>query len=134
MLVSDIDAGTSISFRSKNANDPTVYEGTLEIAKATYTAIRAWMSPAAYNEAVRQTDATVSSDITTLHYFLITILNDATQPVQAAFAQEWIADGSLSILNLGNQVTVLVDDPQSNSQAIVSLLASAGYACRIVSQ
>jgi len=130
--IKDVDEGAMISFRSKNANDTNLWVGTLE-SVGTYRSIRAYMNPASYNEAVRQVDATVSSDVTTLTYFLITVDNDATEPTMQVFADEWIEAGSLTVVNPGNKVTIVVDDPNNNPQAILSLLASGGYASKITS-
>ena len=130
--VKDVAEGSTITFRSKNVNDPTVYLGVLE-SVGTYRSIRDRLNPTAYNEAVRQSDPTVSSDITALTYFLITLSNNQTEETMDVFADEWIAAGSLSVLTLANKVTVVVEDPNQNPQAIVSLLANAGYACTISS-
>lgn len=123
--------GSVISFRSKNPNDTTVWQGTLE-SIGTYRSIRSYLNPQSYNEAVRQSDPTVSSDVTDLTYFLITVDNQATQPTTMVFADEWVEPGSLNEVALGNQVTIRVSDPLNNTQTILSLLASAGYASKVV--
>ncbi len=124
--------GTLISFRSKNANDLVVWQGTLE-AVGTYNLIRDYANPAAYNQAVRQTDPSVPNDVTLLTYFLITVDNAASQPIKQIFADEWIQSGSLTQVNLGNFVTLQIQDPFNNSQTILSVLANAGYASKIIS-
>ena len=131
--VSTLTPGTTIQFRSKNPNDTTVWIGTLEIPLASYNAIKSWLNPKSYNEAVRQVDSTVPSDATTLSYFMITVSNNATVPTTEIFAQEWIASGSLAVITPGNKVTIVVQDPANNTQAILSLLASAGYASTVIS-
>jgi hypothetical protein len=131
-LVKDIEPGSMITFRSKNANDPTIWRGTLEIPTGTYKSIRRYGNPAAENQAVRQTDPTVPTDETTLTYFLITVDNDSTEKTERVFAQEWIQAGSLVVINPGNKVTLIVDDPNNDPLMIVSLLASAGYSSRII--
>jgi hypothetical protein len=130
--IRDITEGSVITFRSKNPNNTAVLRGTLE-SIGTYRSIRAYMDPRSENEAVRQVDSSVSSDVTTLLYFLVTIDNDATNPTVIAFANEWIEPGSLNVVSLGNQVKILIDDPNNDVQAILSLLANAGYACKIIS-
>lgn len=132
LLIKDIPEGSTITFRSKNANDTVVWKGTLE-AVGTYRMIRSYLNPASYNEAVRQSDSAVPSDITTLTYFLITVDNDATVPTMQPFAQEWVAVGSLAIISPGNKVRIEVSDPTGNTNAILSLLASAGYASKVIS-
>lgn len=130
--VKDVDAGSLISFRSKNANDLVVWQGTLE-AIGTYRLIRDYGDPRPYNEAVRQTDSAVPSDVTLLTYFLITVDNAANQPVKQIFADEWIQSGSLVQVNLGNYVTLRVQDPFNNTQNILSILANAGYSSKVIS-
>lgn len=132
LTVKDIAEGSSISFRSKNASDTTDWVGTLEIPVGTYRAIRGYTDPRAYNAGARQVDPTIPSDVSQLTYFLITVDNGAEQPTMQVFAQEWIEPGSLNVLTLGNQVTLMVEDPNNNSQAILSLLASAGYKSQIL--
>lgn len=130
--IRDITEGTVITFRSKNPNNLVVYKGTLE-SIGTYRSIRSYMDPRSENEAVRQVDSSVSSDVTTLLYFLITVDNDATNPTTVVFANEWITPGSLNVVSLGNQVKLLIDDPNNDTQAILALLANAGYACKVIS-
>lgn len=131
MSVSDLDLGTIISFRSKRADDTVLWRGKL-IGTGIYEYIRAISNPQPYNEAVRQSDPTVPSDVTLLNYFIIVIDNDASVPTTQVFAEEWLETGSLTVINLNNKVKVQVEDPFSNAQAIVSLLASAGYTSRII--
>ena len=130
--IDDVDIGAIITFRSKRADDTVVWRGTLE-SVGSYRSIRSHMDPASYNEAVRQTDPLVSSDVTTLKYFLITVDNSATNPTTLVFAEEWIEAGSLNVLTLGTKIKILVDDPNNNPQTILSLLANQGYACKIIS-
>jgi hypothetical protein len=130
--IKDVPEGSTITFRSINPNDSVTWIGTLE-AIGTYRSIRAYMDPTSYNEACRQVSSSISSDVTTLLYFLITVDNNASTPTIQAFAQEWIVPGSLNIVSLGNQVTITIDDPNNSPQTILSILANAGYACKIVS-
>lgn len=130
--IRDVSEGAIISFRTKNPNDTVNWQGTLE-AIGTLRAVQTYGNPAPYNEAVRQSDPSVPSDLSSLTYFLITVDNDSTSPTLSVFADEWILPGSLNEISLGNQVKLLVDDPKKDTQAILSLLASAGYACRLIS-
>ena len=132
-LVSSITQGTTITFRSKNPNDTTTWIGVLEMPVGSYKVIKPYLNPAMYNEAVRQADPTVSSDVTALNYFIITVSNNSSTPTEQVFAQEWISPGSLNIVTLGNIVKVNVEDPLNNSQAILSLLANAGYVATLAS-
>ena len=131
--VSSITIGSTITFRSKDPTDTVVWKGTLETSSASYRAVRGFSNPAQTNERVRQVDPTVPSDYTTLSYFLITVENNASIPTTVAFAEDWIVAGSLQVLTPGTQVKILVDDPANNSQAILSLLASAKYVAKIIS-
>ena len=130
--IKDVEVGSIVTFRSKNANDTVVWKGTLE-AIGNIRMARAYRDPRAYNEAVRQSDSGVPSDITLLTYFLITVDNDATVPTAQIFADEWITSGSLAVVTAGNKVTIEVSDPLNSPNQILSLLASAGYAAKLVS-
>ena len=130
--IRDVQEGSVVSFRSKNPNDLVFWKGTLE-SIGTYRSIIGLGNPAPYNEAVRQSDPSVSSDLTNLTYFTITVDNDSSNPTTQVFANEWIQPGSLHQVALGNQITVKIDDPKNNTQAILSLLAGAGYACKVLS-
>ena len=125
-----LDNGTIISFQSKNASDQVQWRGTLE-GRGSYRSIVGYGDPRSFNEAVRQSDPTVSSDVTKLNYFLIAVDNESSNTIIKAFAEEWIEEGSLVVILPGNQVSITVDDPFNDSQKILSLLASAGYAATI---
>jgi hypothetical protein len=130
--VKEIPEGSLISFKSKKQGDQTVYQGVLE-SQGTFRSIKSMLNPQPYNEAVRQSDRLVPSDVTLLTYFVITVDNKSEKETMIAFANEWIAEGSLKQVSLGNKVTLTVDDPSNDPHAIVSLLASAGYASKIIS-
>jgi hypothetical protein len=131
MFVSDVELGSIITFRSKRADDTVLWRGTL-IGTGIYQAIRSLMNPQSYNEAVRQVDDEVPSDVTLLNYFMIIIDNGSDVPNTQVFAEEWIEEGSLTVINLSNKIKILVEDPFSNSQQIVSVLANAGYTSKII--
>lgn len=129
--IKDVPEGSLITFRSKDPSDLVDWRGTLE-SIGTYRSIRDRINPASRNEAVRQTDQTVPSDVTQLTYFLITVDNEATQPTMMVFANEWITPGSLHIITLNNQVSIQIDDPNNDTPKILSILAGAGYSCRVL--
>ena len=129
--IDEIPIGSMITFRSKRETDTVVWRGVLE-GKVSYLIARGYEDPRSYNEAVRQSEPTIPSDVTLLDYFLVTLDNSAEVKETKAFAQEWIESGTLAIINPGNKVTILVQDPLSNPNQIVSLLASAGYKSKIV--
>lgn len=123
--------GTMISFRSKNANDTTLWTGTL-IGTGIWASYSTAGSQAQYNEAVRQVDPSVPSDYTQLSYFQIVFSNNATKR-PALFAQEWIADGSLSVISQSTVQTVNVDDPYDDSNRLLNYLRDGGYAAQLSS-
>ena len=129
--IKDISIGAMIQFRSKNPNDITAWRGTLE-SVGGYRSIQSRTNPAPYHQAVRQVDPSVPLSEVDLTYFLITVDNSASQPTMQVFAQEWIEPGSLLEINLGTKVTIEVTDSVGDSQAILSLLASGGYATKII--
>lgn len=131
MFVSDVDLGSIITFRSKRADDTVLWRGTL-IGTGIYQAIRSLMDPQAYNEAVRQVDSDVPSDVTLLNYFMIVIDNGSEVPNTQVFAEEWIEAGSLTVISLSNKVKIVVEDPFNNTQQILSILANAGYTSKVV--
>lgn len=130
--IKNVAPGLKVRFQSKRADDITNYVGTL-LFVGNYAAIRMFTDPSAYNAVVRQSDPTVSSDPTTLTYFLLQIDNNAETPTQVPFADEWIASGTLFEVSTGNKIRIEVDDPYNNPQDIISLLASRKYACKIIS-
>lgn len=128
--IKDVEEGSIVTFRSKNATDLVQWQGVLE-ATGTYRSIRDRFNPAAYNAGVRQVDSAVPQDVTLLTYFMITINNNSEQSAMMVFADEWIVPGTLNIINMSKQVKITVDDPKDNPQAILSLLASAGYKTKL---
>lgn len=129
--ISRLPYGTLISFRSKNANDSTLWTGTL-ISTGLYRSYREAGSQTSYNEAVRQRDPSVSSDYTTLSYFKITITNNM-QERDVLFAKEWIVDGSLKVISQDIVRTVSVDDPYNDSNRLLNWIRSGGYAAQLSS-
>jgi hypothetical protein len=125
--------GQTVTFLSKNAADQVVWEGRVE-GLVTSVIAQQYSDIVSYNAAVRLVDPTVSTDLTTLHFFVLTLQNN-TGPVQRyAFAEEWIANGSFSVINQQAQVTVIVYDiPSSDHQQILTALRAAGYSCYIQS-
>lgn len=133
-ITPDIEAlpfKTVVTFRSKNANDATLWTGTL-ISRGIYESYDDDGSVQPYNEAVRQSDPTVSSDYTTLTFFELRIQNNGTTR-QALFAKEWLADGSLTVLSQTAQETVIVTDPYADSQRLLNYLRSGGYTAKLSS-
>lgn len=122
--------GQTVTFRSKNANDQILYEGTID-QLLSYKAASA-QDIVSYNAAVRQADPTVSVDLTSLHYFAIRLANTSGAQSVIYFAAEWIVSGSFVMEDLATVVTIEVyDTPSANHNLIVDLLTSGGYQSRI---
>lgn len=125
--------GQTITFLSKNATDLIVYEGTLEGLVSPVIA-QQYSDIVSYNAAVRLYDASVSTDVSTLTFFVLSLTNN-TGPVQRyAFAAEWITAGSFSVINPQEQITVIVyNSADADPTNILTVLRAAGYNCYIPS-
>ena len=80
--------------------------------------------------AVRQADSTISSDPSQLTYFLLQVDNntDGSSLPIAAFAEEWIEDGSFTLTTGDTPVNITVyNAPGASPQAIVDYLWQGGY-------
>lgn len=127
-----LNIGDEITFRSKNQNDTVLYTGTYQ-GFMGYSVIQGMLVPQAYNESVRQVDPSITSDYTKLNYIILIVDNNADTPTPVVMAAEWIADGSLTVLDQVLQVTVVVDDPFNNPQNIVDVLTLNRYSAYIQS-
>lgn len=125
------EVGQKITFLSKNATDLIVYEGTLE-GWVSPTLAQQYSDIVSYNAAVRLSDTTVSVNVTTLNFFVISLTNN-TGPVQRyAFAVEWIVSGSFAVIDPLTKVNVVVyDSPGADPTSILTVLRAAGYKCYI---
>lgn len=133
--ITDALKGQTVSFLSKRPDDPVLYQGIVE-GTVTKNIAMAYFDIQSYNEAVIQADSTVSSDLDDLNFFLLTITNVTTPTGKQviAFANEWLKAGSLQLLNLSVQHTVLVYDTlDGDPSKIVQLLIDGGYKATIVS-
>lgn len=126
-----LPTGTLVSFRSKNVNDTTLWTGTL-IGSGSYQLFPDKGDFKPYNEAIRQSDNTVSSDITSLHYFALLITNNGVSR-QAIFTKEWIADNSLKVLTQSIVQTVSVSDPYGDTNRLLNYIRTGGYAAQLTS-
>ncbi len=133
LIINSSLIGQTISYLSKNTNDQVAWEGKLE-GLVTAAIAQNFSDVVSYNSAVRLSDPTVSTDLTVLNFFIITLANN-TGPVQRyAFAEEWILAGSLSVVSQQVAVSVIVyDSPLSNHSQILTVLRAAGYSCYIPS-
>ena len=126
-----LSTGTLVSFRSKNVNDTALWTGTL-IGSGSYQLFPDKGDFTPYNEAIRQSDSTVSSDITSLHYFALMITNNGVSR-QAIFTKEWIAPNSLTVLSQSIVQTVDVSDPYGDTDRLLNYIRSGGYAAQLSS-
>lgn len=124
--------GRTVSFRSKNSSDTTVYSGVID-GVVSYNMASKMCDVISYNAAVRQADPTVSSDPTALNYFVIKLDNTTGPQTDYIFAVEWIVDGSWTLTDLATIVTIEVSDlPTADHTQILALLRSGNYNnCRI---
>ena len=125
----------SYTFRSKNANDPTVYTGVITGICAYSEALK-YDNLVALNQACRATDPTIPADVSTIPYFFSFRLSNTTgTQTDYIFAPDWIVDGSFTLIDQTSSVTVLVMDAQTADHTqIVEVLRAAGYTnSRIVS-
>lgn len=125
--------GKKITFRTKNTTDQTLWEGRLE-GLVTAVIAQNFSDIVSYNAAVRLTDTTVSSDVTTLTFFLITLDGNGGPVQRYAFAEEWVLPGTFAIIDQQTLVNVVVyDSPTGDHTLILAALRAAGYTCYIES-
>ena len=131
--ISLAQVGQKISFRTKNTTDQILWEGKLE-GLVTAVIAQNFSDIVSYNAAVRLTDATVSSDVSTLTFFLITLDSNGGPVQRYAFAEEWILPGTFAIIDQQTLINVVVyDSPTGDHTQILAALRSAGYTCYIAS-
>lgn len=129
-VITQAMAGAQCTFRSKSPNETQVLQGTIAGIDIAYRAASQFRSIPQYNNAVRAADQTVNSDPSQLTYFLLSIPNaDPTlEPSLTAFAQEWISDGSFSIVTQDTPVSLTVYvSPTTTAQNVIDFLWEGGY-------
>lgn len=120
--------GDSCSFRTINPNDTTTYTGVIEDPFTSYNVVKPFRDVMPYNTAVRQADSSITSDVSKLHYFLISVVNSEGDTELVGFAEEWIQEGSFTLLDKLVKRTFTVYSPSTtSSQDILNVLRSAGY-------
>lgn len=118
--------GKKVQFRSKSTKDTTVWKGTIH-AIATYAVAKVFGDLLAYNRAVQKTDPLVG-EVDTLNYFIITLDNNTGSSQVLAFANEWIQEGTLDIIEEDVNVNVIVyDTSTADHNNILTILREAGY-------
>lgn len=131
IAITDDMSGQECYFVSKNANDTKTWRGTIDAVGMVYRLAKGYTDIEAYNAAVRQTDATVSSDPTTLKYFIFTIKNTDGSTDTQAFCADWIQDGSFVLTSPQTAYNITVygagADQQKVAQDIITTLRLAGY-------
>jgi len=125
--------GKTVTFRSKNTLDEILWTGRFE-GLVTAVIAQNYADLVSYNANVRLADTTVSADVTTLNFFIITLANTTGPAQKYAFAEEWILSGSFEVIDQQTQVTVIVyDSPNADHGVILTALRAAGYNCYIAS-
>jgi len=123
-----------ITFTTKHDTDTTIWRGVVSGIVSRRLAAREW-DIQSYNEGVRRTDPTVSTNLDTLDYFILTLDNGTSGSQTRSFAYQWIADNSLVFLDAASRVTIEILEPSTNDHdQILTVLRAAGYTkSRIVS-
>lgn len=127
--------GQTYAFRSKNSNDEVVYEGVITGFCNSDEAAK-YGNIVSYNNAARNTDATIPSDVSKLSIFFTFRLSNTTgTQTDYVFAPEWIVDGSFTLVDQSVTVTITVLDGQAATHTtILDVLRAAGYQnCAIAS-
>lgn len=129
--------GKRYTFLSKNPNDKVIYSGTIVgFCPLGKTGRYGNGNVTAYNQAVRQADGSVPSDVSNLSMFFVLELDNSNGPyVEYVMAPEWIVEGSFTLLDTSVTVTVAVQDSESaDHTGIIEALRDAGYInCTITS-
>lgn len=119
-----------VKFRSKNDRDPTVYLGRVE-GRVNYRAAMGYGDLVSYHAAVLRNDPDVPN-VDTLSFFIITLDGENNGAVRV-FANEWIAEGTLQLVDQRVVYTVEVFDlPDRDPSALLAHLESGNYRARII--
>lgn len=136
LSITEDDKGSTVTFTSKNPNDPTLYEGVVEGIVTESIAV-AFSDLQSYNEAVILADSSVSTDTSDLTFFLLRLsaANTTTgKSTVIAFANEWITEGSISVLAQTTVYTIDVyDSSDTDASNIIQLLRNGGYKAKLIS-
>lgn len=132
--LSDIVIGSTVSFRSKAANDNNYYHGVVlgiinsEVAKS-YSDIFT------YNSSVQSADSAVP-DVSMQSFFIIKLIdkiNDTSKYI-IPFSKDWVSVESLIIHLTDKTATITVYEVDAtNGQDVINLLKANGFKARIAS-
>lgn len=115
----------TVTFQSKNTNDPTLWKGVLT-GVVDYTAAINYWDVVSYNAAVQKADPSVG-DPTTQTYFLLSLTQNNITTTYA-FSPAWVSDGTFDVLQPATIYTIDVYDlPVGGEQQIITLLKANGY-------
>lgn len=127
LLVTGDTVGKKVTFTSKNPTDPTTYIGVVSAIITPALAPTFGGDLISYTAAVARVDSSVG-DSTTLNYFIVTLANNQSTPINRVFANEWIATGSFAVID---ETTIyklnVYDVPASGLPALITLLEAHGY-------
>ena len=127
--VTDSIRGDKVVFTSVNNKDSVSYSGTIR-GIVEYDIAQQYRDIAQYNTDAQKNNSAIPA-YQTLTYFLIR-LDDGTLVV---FANEWIQNGSFSIIQDTTIYTIDVYDIPNNGQdSIITILSNAGYKCTVTNK
>lgn len=128
-----LDTGRTVSFKSKHDRDVSTWRGSV-VGVVTYAQAKTYGDVDAYHGAVRQSDATLPELASQLKYFLIqrpTGVGGKSTP--EPFAAEWVRDGTWTVEDPAEELSIIVYKPVTmSSTEVIRLLESAGLKSRIV--
>ena len=127
-----IEIGSKISFRTLASSDPTVWIGFVE-AFARYP-IANVISDVARTQAEVLKDVPGLSPLEEQDYIIISTTDTDDPSIKVAFAVEWIDEGTVSVIEIGNRFDIRIyDEPDNNIATILQLLAENGFKAKIIS-
>lgn len=126
LLVTQSNINQQVTFTSKNATDATTYVGTI-VGAISYVVAASFGDIVSYTAAVQKIDNTVGA-ANTLNYFLISLSNGQSTPTILPFANEWIANGSFSVIQNTTIYNFNIYDLKNQGvSALMTLLQANGF-------
>lgn len=131
-LINDTMVGQICSFQSKAVNDTQTWQGRIDVSRCNADIARMFRDIVTYNNEVRLFDPDVSTDLSTLNFFVLTVQDSTGVTAKTSFAQEWITDNSFKLITQDKKIQVTVfDAPGNNHENIVNILRQSGYVASI---
>lgn len=127
-----IEIGTKISFRTRASSDPVVWIGHVE-AFARYP-IASIITDVARVQAEVLKDVPNLSPLEQQQYIIISTTDTDDPSIKVAFAVEWIDEGTVEVIEVGNRFDIRIyDEPDENIATILQLLAENGFKAKLIS-